>query len=190
MGHPSSQPTNLPPNQSMIMPWRRPLLRHPLILGCTIQHHPFTQLPRLPSENILPRCLALRHFIPALFLQLAPSAGQFLVRDQDSHDALREVDAEDVPVSQQSQVSTGGGFGAGVEDGGGAGGAGLATVADAGERSYALFEDVAWGVHVDYFGGATVERKNQNLLVLGAGAGEKGMGEAELTDTLRVQRHA
>src|ERR1700749_3784271 len=98
-------------NRSMIMSRSGPLLRYALILRRTIQHHPPTKLARLAAEDVLPRRLALGHLIATLPLHPPPSLPQFVIRHQEFHQPLVEVDAQHVAVAEQREVSARRGLG-------------------------------------------------------------------------------
>ena len=84
--------------------------------------------------ELLPRRLVFRIRKSALRFQFGEALLQLLRRDQDVGSALVEVDADPVAGLEDGETAVGGGFRRGVEDRGRAGGAGLAAVADAGQR--------------------------------------------------------
>jgi hypothetical protein len=113
-----------------------------------LPNHAFTKRPRLPPEKILIRSLALNDRIPAFGQQIRPTTLDLAFGNQHVDSAFVEVYPQDVAVFEDCEVSVFGCFGAGVEDAGRAGGAGLAAVADAGEGVLeAFFEEVAGGCH-------------------------------------------
>lgn len=121
--------------QSLMIPPRHKLLRDPLIFHRRIDNHPLAQLAHLVPEYFLPRRLTLWHGIRSA-LRLA--LGMLLGRNLDVGGIFQQVDPDDIAVFEVAQHAARGCFRGGVEDGGGAAGAGLAAVADAWELGVSL----------------------------------------------------
>lgn len=147
-------PRNQPPNP--LEPRRPP------------PNHPLTKRPRLASEKILIRGLALDNRIPAFSHQVPPPTLNLTLRNQHVDPAIIEVYPQNVAVFEDRQVSVFGCFGARVEDAGGAGRAGLAAVTDAGEGvGETALEEVAGGCHFGevLVGGTSGRREGNDLLL-------------------------
>ena len=94
--------------------------------------------------------------VAAVALQRRAALVELLLGDQDVGGALVEVDAHAVAGLEDGQAAAGRRFRRGVEDRGRARGAGLAAVADAGERDDALLDEVVGGPHVHDLGAARI----------------------------------
>ena len=64
----------------------------PLVFDRGFEHHSLGQLVHHPTLDFLPRGLAPRVGVPALFRQGPAACGQFLVGDQEVHISVAKVD--------------------------------------------------------------------------------------------------
>jgi hypothetical protein len=106
--------------------------------------------------KLLPRRLMGGIGEAAFCLQLGAPLLHFLIRDQDVGAALVEVDANLVAGFEDRKAPVGGSLRSGVEDRRRAGGAGLAAVADAGQRQDAAFDEGGRRLHVHDLGTAGI----------------------------------
>src|SRR6185436_12023533 len=106
--------------------------------------------------DLLPRRLVGRVGEAALGLQLGAPLVQLVARDQDIGVALVEVDTDLVAGPQDREPAVGGGLRRGVEDRGRTRGAGLPSVADAGQREDTAFDQRRRRLHVHHLGAAGI----------------------------------
>src|SRR5690606_28500496 len=117
-------------------------LRDPLIFDGRFENRAGFHLPDDGPLDFLPGRLVLGIVIAALDLQLTPTLGQFLVRDENVRLAATDIDAYPVACPDEGKPAAGRSFRGSVEDRGAAGRARLAPVADAGKRGDTLLQQV------------------------------------------------
>src|ERR1700687_5908376 len=113
-------------------------LHYVLILDRWSEDHALVKLLDQGALDLLPGRLTLRVFVAALLFQLEEPRAQLRIIDQHVCRTLLQVDANAIAGLQQRKTAASRGLRRRVEDGGGAGGAGLAAIADAGQRVDAL----------------------------------------------------
>ena len=117
----------------MVVP-RWALACHVAVLGGPRQRHAAVERFHQGALDLLPRCLVAWIAVTALLRQSLAARLYLGVLDQQAHFAAIEVDAQAVAVLEQRQAAAGGRLGRGIQDRGRAGGARLATVAQARQR--------------------------------------------------------
>src|SRR5690606_26301237 len=100
--------------------------------------------------------LAGRHLEAARGIEVHTALFELLLRDEDVGGALLEVDADPVAGPEQRKTAARGRLGRGVEDRRRSGGAGLAAVADAGQRMDAALDERRGRLHVHDLGRARI----------------------------------
>src|SRR6266850_5509393 len=140
----------------MIVPRHADAAGNVLIARCKLHAGAGGLLADGRAIELLPRRLVRRVGEAALGLQLGAALLQLLVRDQDVGIALVEVDANLVAGPQDRQPAVGGGLRRGVEDRRRTRGAGLPSVADAGQREDTAFDQRRRRLHVDDLGAAGI----------------------------------
>ena len=121
------------------------LLGDALVFDGGFEDHAVGELVDHGALDFLPRRLALREMVAALFRELGPARGELRFRNQHVDGAVVEVDAHAVAGFDQGEPAAGCRLRRGVEDRGRAGGAGLAAVADARQRIDACLMRAAGG---------------------------------------------
>src|SRR5215204_7489756 len=125
---------------SMIIPRHADRARNVLIARGELHASAGGLLADGRAIELLPRRLVSRVGEAALRLQIGVAFAQFLIRNQDVGVALVEVDANPVAGAQNRKSAVGGGLRRGVEDRRRTRGAGLPSVADAGQREDTAFD--------------------------------------------------
>src|SRR5690242_2973936 len=149
-------PSGLRVPNSVIIPRHADLAGDVLVAGGELHAGAGGLLADGVAIDLLPRRLVRREAESALRLQLGMALLHLIVRDQDIGAALVEIDADLVAGAQDGEPAIGGRFRRGVENRGRARGAGLPSVADAGQRKNAAFDQRRRRLHVHDLGAAGI----------------------------------
>src|SRR5258708_6605974 len=135
---------------------RNALLGDALVFDGGLEHHAVGELVDHGALDLLPGGLTLRDGVAALLDELGPARRELGFGDQHVDGAAVEVDAHAVAGLDQREPAAGRRLRGCVEDRWPAGGAGLAAVADAGERIDALLDEGRGRLHIHHLGRARI----------------------------------
>src|SRR3954452_10751479 len=138
----------LRPRLLMIVPGHADLAGDVLIAGGEFHAGAGGMLADGRAIQLLPGCLVSGVRKAALGFQLGAPLLQLVIGYEDVGAALVQIDANHVPVFEDGKSAIGCGFRRRVEDGRRTGSAGLAAVADAGQREDAPFDQRGRRLHV------------------------------------------
>src|SRR3569832_2571817 len=178
LGRPATSKSSL--YSSMIVA-RHELLGDALIFDRRLEHHAVGELVDHAALNLLPRRLVRRIGEAAALLQVGAALIELRVAQQNVGAAFLQINARAVAALEEREAAARRRFRRGDEDRRRARRAGLAAVADAGQRSDALFDQRRRRLHVLDFRRARIAdgaraAYDQHRGRGGAGGGGRGAG--------------